>query len=140
MRRRAGMLSALLLCALLLAGPGSAQGRKLLQSSTAAAFCAGKAPGMYADVAGGCAGYFSCSSGSNIYQACGSGTLFDSATKTCSWQVASLHAASLWFAARSIRGLGGVSGFPSHWASFKHAPFQTAYRPEFPRNALPIPT
>lgn len=82
---RRGTLCMLLLGTLLALGACGAHGRKLLQSTPAATFCAGKAAGNYADTAGGCAGFFICYPGGAVYQRCGPGTLFSPATKVCDY-------------------------------------------------------
>ncbi|KAL6771970.1 hypothetical protein ACKKBG_A28485 [Auxenochlorella protothecoides x Auxenochlorella symbiontica] len=47
--------------------------------------CSGGKSGLFADVAGGCKGFFNCGSSGSYYMACPITTLFNPATKNCDW-------------------------------------------------------
>ncbi|KAL4448120.1 hypothetical protein ABPG75_005339 [Micractinium tetrahymenae] len=51
----------------------------------AATFCAGKAPGFYADTFSGCKGYYRCDASGSWYFTCQTVLLFNQATTACDW-------------------------------------------------------
>ncbi|KAL4449391.1 hypothetical protein ABPG77_007035 [Micractinium sp. CCAP 211/92] len=52
---------------------------------TAAAFCAGKAAGYYADTLSGCKAYYRCEASGAWYQKCQTGLMFNQAITACDW-------------------------------------------------------
>ncbi|KAK2080198.1 hypothetical protein QBZ16_000051 [Prototheca wickerhamii] len=70
-------------------GPKRSPPPPACKAKDGACTCAGKADGWYADVAGGCSGFFYCQTTNSVakgsYTACPTGTLYSPKGKICDW-------------------------------------------------------